>query len=172
MLETKINFTDNREQIISLWSAVFGDSRADIEFFLDECKNKSCLGLFADGKLVSMLFLVNCKYSEYNGKYVYAVCTAENHRKRGYSSRLLCEAKKYMSDFLWLIPANDGLFEFYAKHGFETKLFSNSIFEHNIEFDESKEIIEYLYEGSDYAFPKGMIYSALDLPIGGTGFNK
>lgn len=85
---------------------------------------------------------------------------------------LLCEAKKYMGDFLWLIPANDGLFEFYAKHDFETKLFSNSIFEHNIEFDECKEIIEYLYEGSDYAFPKGMIYSALDLPIGGTGFNK
>lgn len=172
MLETMIKFTDDREQIISLWGAVFGDSREDIEFFLDECKNKSCLGLFVHGTLVSMLFLVDCKYSEYNGQYVYAVCTAEEHRKKGYSSRLISEAKKQMRDFLWLIPANDGLFDFYAKHGFETKLFSEDVFEYNIKFNECDEIIEYLYEGSDYEFPKGMTCSVLDLPTGGTGINK
>lgn len=172
MAQTMIKLTDDREQIISLWSAVFGDSREDIEFFLDECKNNSCLGLFVDGALASMLFLVDCKYSEYNGQYVYAVCTAEEHRNKGYSSSLISEAKKQMSDFLWLIPANDGLFEFYSKHGFETKLFSKGDFNNKIEFDESAEIIEYLYEGSDYEFPKGMIYSTLDLPIGGTGIIK
>ena len=172
MLETMIKYTEDREQIISLWSAVFGDNREDIEFFLDECKNKSCSGLFVDGTLVSMLFLVECKYAEYNGQYVYAVCTAGEHRKKGYSSMLISEAKKQMKDFLWLIPANDGLFDFYSKQNFETKLFSEGSFECNIEFDECDEIIEYLYEGSDYEFPKGMIYSALDLPTGGTGIYK
>ena len=172
MAKATIKFTEDRERIISLWSAVFGDSREDIEFFLDECKNYSCLGLFVGETLASMLFLVDCKYSQYNGQYVYAVCTAENYRKQGYSSSLISEAKKRMSDFLWLIPANDELFEFYAKHGFETKLFSKGKFENKIEFDENKEIIEYLYEGSDYEFPKGMIYATLDLPIGGTGINK
>lgn len=172
MAQTMIKLTDDREQIISLWSAVFGDSREDIEFFLDECKNYSCLGLFVDGALASMLFLVDCKYAEYNGQYVYAVCTAEEHRKKGYSSSLIRDAKKQMSDFLWLIPANDGLFDFYAKHGFETKLESSGEFDNKIEFDESAEIIEYLYEGSDYEFPKGMIYSQIDLPKGGTGLFK
>ena len=172
MAKTMIRFTEDKEQIISLWSAVFGDSREDVEFFLDECKNYSCLGLFVDGMLASMLFLVNCKYSEYNGQYVYAVCTDEKCRKQGYSSILISEAKKHMGDFLWLIPANDGLFDFYAKHGFETKLFSAGEFENKIEFDECDEIIEYLYEGSDYEFPKGMIYSALDLPKGSTGIHK
>ena len=171
MAKTMIKITDDREQIISLWSAVFGDSREDIEFFLDECKNYSCLGFFVGETLASMLFLVDCKYSQYNGQYVYAVCTAEKYRKQGYSSSLISEAKKQMSDFLWLIPANDGLFEFYAKHDFETKLFSEGNFENKIEFDESNEIIEYLYEGSDYEFPKGMIYAMLDLPEGSTGLN-
>ncbi|MCH5316361.1 MAG: GNAT family N-acetyltransferase [Eubacterium sp.] len=165
----RIDFTEDREQIISLWSSVFGDSREDIEFFIDECKNYSCLGLFVDDTLASMLFLVDCKYSEYNGKYVYAVCTAEVYRKHGYSSSLISEAKKHMRDFLWLIPANDGLFEFYSKHGFETRLYSDGEFQNKIEFDEINEIIEYLYEGSDHEFPKGMIFSALDLPIGSTG---
>lgn len=172
MLETMIKFTEDREQVISLWNSVFKDSREDIEFFLDECKNKSCLGLFIDGALVSMLFLIDCKYSKYNGQYIYAVCTAEEHRNKGYSSSLISEAKSHMGDFLWLIPANNGLFDFYSKHGFETKLFSNGDFESKIEFSESDEIIEYLYEGSDYEFPKGMIYSQLDLPKGSTGLKK
>ena len=172
MLETKISFTDDREQIISLWSAVFGDSREDIEFFLDECRNKRCLGFFADGTLVSMLFLVDCKYAEYNGQYIYAVCTDESFRKRRYSSQLITEAKKQIKDFLWLIPANDGLFSFYAKHGFETKLESVGEYEYKIEFDENSEIIEYLYDGSDYEFPKGMICSPLDMPKGSTGFKR
>lgn len=172
MLETMIKITNDREQIISLWSAVFGDSREDIEFFLDECKNYDCLGLFVDDTLASMVFLVDCNYSEYNGQYVYAVCTAEEYRKKGYSSSLISEAKKQMRDFLWLIPANDGLFDFYAKHGFETKLESSGEFEYKMKFDECDEIIEYLYEGSDYEFPQGMIYSQLDLPKGGTGLFK
>ena len=172
MLETMIKFTDDREQIISLWSAVFGDSREDIEFFLNNCKNKSCLGFFVDEVLVSMFFLVECNYAEYKGQYIYAVCTAEEHRKKGYSSKLIREAKKQMNDFLWLIPASAELFGFYEKHEFETKLFSEGDFEYNIEFDECDEIAEYLYEGSDYEVPKGMICSALDLPIGGTGLNR
>lgn len=171
MMET-IGFTEDREQIIKLWNAVFGDNREEIEFFLDKCRHYSCLGLFVDGFLASMLFLVECKYSEYIGQYIYAVCTAEKFRNRGYSSKLISEAKNQMNDFLWLIPANDGLFDFYSKQGFETKLHSSKKYERKIEFDEIREITDYLYEGSDYELPKGMIYSKLDLPEGSTGFNK
>ena len=172
MLETMIKFTEDREQIISLWSEIFGDSREDIEFFLDNCKNKRCLGYFEKGVLVSMLFLIDCRYGAYNGQYLYAVCTDENYRKRGIASKLIAEAKRNMKDFLWLIPAKDHLFAFYGKYGFETKLYSQGTFENKIEFNENMEIItEYLYEGSDYDYPLGMIYSSLELPKGGTGFN-
>ena len=172
MLETMISFTEDREQIIRLWNSVFGDSREEIEFFLDKCRHYSCLGLFASGTLASMLFLVKCKYSGYNGQYIYAVCTDENFRNRGYSSMLISEAKKQMKDFLWLIPANNGLFDFYSKHGFETKLYSNEKFDYRIEFDEISDIVDYLYEGSDFELPKGMMYSQLDLPDGSTGLKR
>lgn len=168
-----IRFTDDREQIISLWGEVFHDSSEDIDFFLNNCKNKQCLGYFENGVLVSMLFLIDCRYGSYSGKYLYAVCTRETHRKRGLASHLIDEAKKFMEDFLWLIPAKDHLFAFYAKYGFETKLYSQGVFQNSIQFDETEEIItEYLYEGSDYDYPLGMIYSSLDLPEGGTGLQR
>ena len=165
-----IKFTEDKEQIISLWQSVFyEDSREDVLFFLDACKHAECLGFFEEDKLVSMLFLVDCSYADLNGKYVYAVCTNEKFRNKGYSSALIDEAKKHMNDFLWLIPAHDSLFDFYAKFGFETKLCSDKECENQIIFDENKEIIEYLYSGSDYTYPDGMVYSMKKFPVGHTG---
>ena len=165
-----IKFTDDKEQIISLWRSVFcEDSREDVLFFLDECKNAECLGYFEADKLVSMIFLVDCTYSDLNGKYVYAVCTNQAFRNKGYSSSLIDEAKKHMNDFLWLIPAHDSLFGFYAKFGFEIKLHSDKEYKNRIVFDENNEIIEYLYSGSDYTYPDGMVYSIKNFPVGNTG---
>lgn len=165
-----IKFTNDTEQIISLWRSVFKeDSREDVLFFLNESKNAECLGYYENEKLVSMLFLVDCSYADLNGKYVYAVCTNEKFRNKGYSSSLINEAKKHMNDFLWLIPAHNSLFGFYAKFGFETKLHSDQEYENRIVFDENKEIIEYLYSGSDYTYPDGMVYSNKVFPVGSTG---
>ena len=163
-----IKFTDDKEQIISLWRSVFSeDSREDVLFFLDECKNAECLGYFEENQLVSMLFLVDCCYSDLKGKYVYAVCTNQEFRNKGYSSCLINEAKKHKNDFLWLIPAHDSLFDFYAKFGFETKLHSEKAYENQIHFNENN---EYLYSGSDYTYPDGMVYSIKEFPVGNTGF--
>ncbi|MDE6659363.1 MAG: GNAT family N-acetyltransferase [Eubacterium sp.] len=165
-----IRFTDDTEQIIELWRNVFKeDSREDVLFFLNESHHAKCLGYFEKDKLVSMLFLVDCSYSALNGKYVYAVCTNEKCRNKGYSSSLINESKKYMNDFLWLIPAHDSLFDFYAKFGFVTKLHSDKEYENKIHFDENNEIIEYLYSGSDYTYPDGMVYTNQDFPVGSTG---
>lgn len=163
-----IRFTDDKKSIIALWKDVFGDTEEEILFFLDYCKNYSCLGYFEDNKLVSMLFLVDCEYCTKKGKYVYAVSTYEQYRKRGFSSALI-EYSKGLSDFLWLIPANDRLFEFYGKLGFKTKLFSDKVYTNKIGFNETDEITAFLYEGSDYKYPKGMIYSEYEFPEGHTG---
>ena len=158
-----IKFTDDKEQIISLWRSVFKeDSREDVLFFLEESKNIKCFGCFEKEKLVSMLFLADCCYADLTGKYVYAVCTDEGFRNKGYSSSLIDEAKKYMKDFLWLIPAHDSL----LIHVVDV---SNKNFENQIVFDEKKEIIEYLYAGSDYTYPVGMVYSVKNFPVGNTG---
>ncbi len=166
----RIGFTTDDDSIIELWAEVFGDSEDDIRFFLQNCKNKSCLGYYKDGHLVSMLFLIDCEYCGKNGAYIYAVCTKKAFRNAGFSSALIEKAKSQNYDFLWLIPANDSLFGFYERFGFKTKLYSDGQYKNNVTFSESADICSYLYEGSDYKFPKGMIYSDTDLPQGGTGF--
>lgn len=169
MKDNIIKITSDEQKIIKLWHNVFGDEEKYVAYFLNECKNKICLGYFIDDELVSMLFLVDCDYVHYSGKYVYAVATDQNFRKQGYASLLVNEAKKYMNDFLWLIPADENLFNYYSKLGFETKLYSNSNYKNKMIFNESPTIVSDLYEGSSFEFPKGMIYSLKDLPDGDTG---
>lgn len=164
-----IKLTNNRKQIISLWYDVFGDDEAYINYFLDSCKNKSCLGYFENDSLVSMLFMIECEYCGCKGEYLYAVCTEENYRGRGHAALLVEEAKKYMSDFLWLIPANESLFNYYSKLGFETKLFTASNYIDKVVFYENNEIAAELYDGSEFKYPKGMIYSLKKFPNGDTG---
>ncbi len=168
-MKNNIRITLEKQKIINLWHNVFGDDEKYITYFLNECKNKNCLGYFVDDELVSMLFLIDCKYMNHSGKYIYAVATDENFRNQGYASLLVNEAKKYMNDFLWLIPANEKLFDFYAKLGFETKLYSSSNYKNKITFNESPSIVDDLYDGSSFEFPKGMIYSLKNLPVGDTG---
>lgn len=166
----KIEFTIDKNQITALWSSVFGDSEQDIAFFLDNCRHKKCLGYFADNKLVSMIFIVDCTYCGMSGGYIYAVSTYNDFRGRGYASKLIETAKKYDYDFLWLIPAEDSLFDFYKRFDFKTKLYSDKKYDNCIAFDENDEICEYLYEGSAYKYPKGMVYSKQKFTEGGTGF--
>ncbi len=171
-MDRSVGFTEDRAQIISLWHSVFGDTEEDIVFFLDNCLHKRCLGSFFGGRLVSMLFLVDCEYCGRKGKYVYAVCTSQAYRNKGLCSELIHKVKSFGYDFLWLIPANDELFGYYAKFGFKKKLFSSEKYDHCVSFFESREITDYLYDGSDYEYPAGMIFSEYDLPCGGTGYKR
>lgn len=164
-----IKLTDDRNQIVSLWHNVFGDDEAYINYFLDNCNNKYCLGYFVNDKLVSMLFMIECEYCGCKGKYLYAICTDENYRRREYAASLVEEAKKYMNDFLWLIPANKSLFNYYSRFGFETKLFTASNYKDIVSFYENSEITADLYDGSEFKLPKGMIYSLKNFPHGDTG---
>lgn len=167
-----IDFVTDRKQIISLWHDVFGDEEEYINFFLDNCKNKSCLGYFENEKLASMAFLIDCHYCGCNGKYIYAVATDEKYRNKGYASKIIEEAKRHMIDFLWLIPANEELFEYYSNRGFKTKLYSNSNFKNKMSFMEADNINADLYDGSDFENPKGMLYSLQDFPDGDTGMKN
>lgn len=126
-MKHKICFTTDSEQIIRIWNRVFGDDEAYIRFFLEHCRHKQCLGLFAADKLVSMLFLIECAYDGMQGAYIYAVATDPAYRKQGFMRNLLDYSKHLDYDFLCLVPAEPYLFDVYAKFGFEAKLYG---FEH------------------------------------------
>lgn len=171
MTNYNISYTDDYEQIVNVWQNVFGDTKQEIIYFLNNCNNRKCLGLFIDGKLVSMLFLVECKYGSLNGEYIYAVSTLKDYRKKGYATKLINCAKEKMKDFLWLIPANLNLFGYYKSFGFDTKLYSDRKYKNSVSFNENDEIKEYLYEGSEFEYPKGMVYSNKYFELGNTGFD-
>lgn len=141
--------TENDFQaIIRLWHRSFGDNDMYIERFLNMLFNsKNCLIYRETSSILSMLFLLDSKIvsnaSIYPAYYVYAACTAPENRGQGIMSKLLKYAIAYSAregkDFLCLSPADEHLFEYYSRFGFN-KLFKRK------EFTLSRSIMSQLSE--------------------------
>lgn len=147
-----IKFTDDTKQIIKIWQQAFGDTDEEIIFFIENCKNKSCLGFFENERLVSMMYLVECTCDGERSKYIYAACTLEDMQGRGYMSMLLDYCKENFNSFC-LIPADEKLVEFYYSRGLIDKTEIKYL-----SFDEAEKIKEYLFEGCELEKPFVMKY--------------
>jgi len=143
---------ENNEQIIHLWQDAFGDSREDIQYFMDNCKHKTIIGCFKNESLVSMLVFVDCKVNNEKCKYIYAACTKTEYRNSGMMTKLL-DYTKTLSDRIVLIPADEQLVDYYRKREFDKKIPVDSI-----EFNESEDIKEYLLEGCELENPFAICY--------------
>ena len=110
-----------RTDIISLWQECFGDEEEYVEFFLDGCPSE-CIAVTENDRLVSMLFLLDGNIGNFKVKYIYAACTAKNHRGKGLMQKLIEYAKAYCTqisyDALFLVPAEESLYGYYDKLGF------------------------------------------------------
>jgi len=147
-----IKFSDNKNDIVSLWRDAFGDSEEDILFFIENAKNAQCLMSFDGEKAVSMLYLVDCFISGRKGKYIYAACTSKAYEGRGEMSALLEHSKVLGYGFICLIPANERLIDYYKKRGFsKTEKVESTVFE------QIPEINEYLFEGCELVEPLVLI---------------
>lgn len=116
------------KDIIFLWNEAFGDSQEEIMFFINnKYKPENTLVFEDNSKIVSMLFLLegemkinNNRYPSY---YLYAACTLNDCRGKGYMSQLLGFAKKTAYNrgyyFICLLPANKSLYEYYKKYGYK-----------------------------------------------------
>ena len=74
-------------------------------------------------KPVSQLFLLPCNIIKngkpYKARYIYAVSTKKDSRKKGYMEQLLRETISKTDDILILRPSNDSLIGYYKKFGFK-----------------------------------------------------
>lgn len=111
-----------------LWSETFGDDEEYINLLFDKGYVPSeCFAEVIDGEIVSALYLlsgyiVNGR-QKYEGRYLYAAATDFRFRSKGIMSKLIKEALEYVKSnnisFVSLVPANEGLYGYYGKFGFE-----------------------------------------------------
>lgn len=127
--------TDHRElpALTALWQTCFCDSSTWIEAFWSRLFDR--IGVFAEfsGRTpVSMLCALPTEVVDADGDaapcaYLYAVCTAPEHRKKGHAARLLRfateELRKDGVSFAALAPAEPSLYDYYARAGFQTVCF-------------------------------------------------
>ncbi len=118
------------DDIVQIWRMAFSDSDEYIQNFLRMMyKPGNCIVSRADGRVVSMAFLLETQLvvqgKPYSAYYFYAAATHPDYEGKGHMSGIINEVipltKERGVDFLVLVPAEDWLFDFYGRFGFETK---------------------------------------------------
>lgn len=116
--------SENKEKQLSLlWQSIFDEDEFVTKLFFEKVYG-ICQNPFAqeNGKILSSAFLIPCKIEEYKGFYIYCAMTHSDHRGKGLMAQVLKSADEILqktgSDFLLLVPAEESLFDFYAKFGY------------------------------------------------------
>ena len=146
-----VDYCTDKKQIIRLWQQAFGDSDEEILYFIDNVKDAKCLAYFVGSEAVSMMYLVDCIADGINASYIYAACTLDKYKGRGYMSKLIEHCIDGGST-VCLIPAEDSLINFYS-----SRFISRKIAIESIEFEQTPEILEYLFEGYNLSSPTALI---------------
>lgn len=112
-----------REYITEIWNRCFGDDRAYIAFYLENrFERENMYVIYQDNRPVSMAsFLpvqVTINGKKEDARYVYAVATLPEYRKRRYASEIIKYAAEKYRQPLILQPADRNLQEYYAGCGF------------------------------------------------------
>lgn len=115
-------------QLKAIWQKVFGDSDDVIDCFFDNTADLNNAYVFKDDdKCVSAFYLIDAPIKEGNtfkkSMYLYAAATLPEYRKKGIMSEMIKYAVKRLQlagyDYLYLYPANEKLYSYYEKLGFE-----------------------------------------------------
>jgi GNAT superfamily N-acetyltransferase len=126
----------DRGQLRTLWQEAFGDSDAAVDYYFANRHRDRDMLVSLDGNAVTAMLTmlpVTLLYGSEarKGRYVYAVATAEQYRGRGISTDLLQYAHRVMAAentaASLLVPAEESLFDFYRKRGYQTAFFVEDV---------------------------------------------
>ena len=117
------NETD-KEAIEEIWHKCFGDCTEYIDMYLENrFETENMLVIHEDNRPVSMLSLlpvnITINGEKHAARYVYAVATLPEYRKKGYASKLIEHAFYKYDEPLILQPSSDELRKYYEKLGFD-----------------------------------------------------
>lgn len=113
-----------KEQIMQIWEQCFGDEAAYIQMYLDKrFTAENMMIIYEDGKIVSMASFLPIQIvlngKERKARYVYAVGTLPEYRKKGYASKIIKYASEKYKEPLVLQPEREDFVKYYKKLGFE-----------------------------------------------------
>ncbi len=119
-----------KESLIKLWMKVFGDEYGYVSLLFEDSPPE-CFAELSDGKIISALYLLEGEIligdKVYSGRYLYCAATEKSFRGKGYMAKLIAEAQNYcrerLLDFICLVPANDGLYDYYSRFDFKEGLY-------------------------------------------------
>lgn len=112
----------------NMWKECFGDNDEFLDLhFLHKYKHENTLVFFDDNKVAASLQMFPYEISFWGRKvpfyYLAGLCTLPQYRQKGYMAQLMHEAHKIMGErnipLSILVPAEEWLFGFYNKFGYE-----------------------------------------------------
>ncbi len=132
MSDRKLLFRNARHeefpQLIKMWKTCFKETaEASANIFKKLQKAENIMVLVDDNKVVAMLTIRELTFSaplcSCKGAYIYGVATLPSEQGKGHSTTLLNDVDKLLIHRKYacsvLVPAEESLFDFYAKRGFE-----------------------------------------------------
>ena len=128
MLQMKRATPGNRDDIVMLWQAEFGDDEAFIDEFCAWCGWDQIYLLWEGGAIRAMtaaplMELLMPDGGAVRAGYLYAHTTLKEHRGKGFGKMLLNYAdfclKNQNADCAVLVPAEDSLFRYFARSGYK-----------------------------------------------------
>lgn len=117
--------------LTKLWCTCFGDQESDVREFW-KIFDKISVFVAQEKAPAAMLCALPIELLDEDGQphpssYLYAVCTAPQHRKKGICAKLMAyaetELKKEGFEFACLVPSSESLFSFYDKLGYKTAFY-------------------------------------------------
>lgn len=170
---------DEYEALKALWLKCFDDSPSVVErFFKTAVTDENVVAAFSDGEPVSVLYIIESTITNngkvYNAFYIYAVCTHPHFRGKGLMKKcfdfLFGLAKERGVDYLFLVPAEESLFEMYKKLGFKNGFYYSEKTVYSKDFTSEPEAFENL-SFEDYKFIRKSFSDKLNLAtLGEKGF--
>ncbi len=124
-----------KADMMRLWKDTFHDSDEYVRLIFDTYFDPQFVVTeYKEGKLIAALLGIpyefGNKVNHVTGLYLCGLATDPAHRRQGIMTRLIKGAEKIAADknisFLFLIPANDGLYKYYHDRGFVASFYKST----------------------------------------------
>lgn len=162
--------TNTTSLVRSMWKTCFDDTETYMDLhFSKKYKSENTLLYFEDQTCVAALQMLPYSIRFYNKiipfYYLAGLCTMPEYRNKGYMGKLINASFEVMKErqipLCGLVPADDWLFDYYAKYGFETVFDAapdtvnlKEILQKSKDIDEAYMLFDKQYQNADFCILK------------------